>query len=113
MGQGMFEKLVSGMYVGEIACRIMLRLAKEGSLFGGRVPEALYGPPWCAAVALLLQNQLRALYNRLALVHVARAGIPALCLFTLHMPYGGLLFPTANLVSPPRSECTLNPTLYR
>ena len=34
-----FEKLVSGMYMGEIACRIMLKLAQEGSLFGGRVPQ--------------------------------------------------------------------------
>ena len=34
-----FEKLVSGMYMGEVACRIMLKLACEGSLFGGRVPE--------------------------------------------------------------------------
>lgn len=34
-----FEKLVSGMYMGEVACRIMLKLAREGSLFGGRVPE--------------------------------------------------------------------------
>lgn len=45
-GEMIFEKLVSGMYMGEVACRIMLKLACEGSLFGGRVPEALMGPPW-------------------------------------------------------------------
>lgn len=45
-GEMVFEKLVSGMYMGEVACRIMLKLAREGSLFGGRVPEALVGPPW-------------------------------------------------------------------
>jgi Hexokinase len=38
-GEMIFEKLVSGMYMGEVACRIMLKLACEGSLFGGRVPE--------------------------------------------------------------------------
>lgn len=38
-GEMTFEKLVSGMYMGEVACRIMLKLAREGSLFGGRVPE--------------------------------------------------------------------------
>jgi hexokinase len=45
-GEMIFEKLISGMYLGELACRIMLKLAREGSLFGGRVPEALIGPPW-------------------------------------------------------------------
>ncbi len=29
-----------------MACRIMLKLAQEGGLFGGRVPEVLLGPPW-------------------------------------------------------------------
>jgi len=38
-GEMIFEKLISGMYLGELACRIMLKLAREGSLFGGRVPE--------------------------------------------------------------------------
>lgn len=45
-GDMTFEKLVSGMNLGEVACRIMLKMAVEGGLFGGRVPEALMGPPW-------------------------------------------------------------------
>lgn len=30
----------------QVACRIMLKMALEGGLFGGRVPDALMGPPW-------------------------------------------------------------------
>jgi Hexokinase len=57
-GEMIFEKLVSGMYMGEVACRIMLKLACEGSLFGGRVPEvrrdrSLADDRACAWLALL------------------------------------------------------------
>ena len=37
----MFEKLISGMYLGEIARRLLLRLAREVQLFGAAVPTAL------------------------------------------------------------------------
>jgi hexokinase len=34
-GRGTFEKLVAGLYLGEVARRVMLRLAGAGALFGG------------------------------------------------------------------------------
>ncbi|CAL9112803.1 unnamed protein product [Musa textilis] len=39
-----FEKLISGMYLGEILRRVLLRLAKEASLFGDSVPPKLEIP---------------------------------------------------------------------
>ncbi|BDA45066.1 Hexokinase-1 [Coccomyxa sp. Obi] len=40
-GQQRFEKLTAGLYMGDIARRIILRAAEERELFQGRVPEAL------------------------------------------------------------------------
>ncbi|RRT53166.1 hypothetical protein B296_00049994 [Ensete ventricosum] len=39
-----FEKLISGMYLGEILRRVLLRLAKEASIFGDSVPPKLEVP---------------------------------------------------------------------
>ncbi|KAA3476319.1 hexokinase-2, chloroplastic-like [Gossypium australe] len=39
-----FEKTISGMYLGEIARRALLHMAEEGSLFGKSVPEKLSMP---------------------------------------------------------------------
>lgn len=36
-----FEKMVSGMYLGEIVRHMLLRLAEEATLFGDTVPEKL------------------------------------------------------------------------
>ncbi|KAL0056117.1 hypothetical protein WJX82_007885 [Trebouxia sp. C0006] len=36
-----FEKMTAGLYMGEIARRIILRLAEEGGLFGRRIPTGL------------------------------------------------------------------------
>uniref|UniRef100_A0A7N0VD76 Phosphotransferase n=1 Tax=Kalanchoe fedtschenkoi TaxID=63787 RepID=A0A7N0VD76_KALFE len=36
-----FEKLISGMYLGEIVRRVLLRMAQETALFGDSVPEKL------------------------------------------------------------------------
>ncbi|KAK9823412.1 hypothetical protein WJX72_002562 [[Myrmecia] bisecta] len=41
VGEQHFEKLTGGMYMGEIARRILLQLAEEAELFGGSVPEGL------------------------------------------------------------------------
>lgn len=39
-----FEKLTSGLYLGEILRRVLLRLAEEASFFGDEVPAKLKIP---------------------------------------------------------------------
>ena len=36
-----FEKLVSGLYLGELVRLVVLKMAKQGLLFDGHVPDAL------------------------------------------------------------------------
>ncbi|MBN3320599.1 HXK2 protein, partial [Atractosteus spatula] len=43
-GQHMFEKMISGMYLGELARLVLIRLAQEKLLFGGEMSEALLTP---------------------------------------------------------------------
>ncbi|CAI0435739.1 unnamed protein product [Linum tenue] len=43
-GEQIFEKTISGMYLGEIARRVLLKMAEEGDLFGRRFPEKLTTP---------------------------------------------------------------------
>lgn len=43
-GEQIFEKTISGMYLGEIARRALLNMAEEGALFGKSVPEKLSMP---------------------------------------------------------------------
>ncbi|XVE94571.1 hypothetical protein REPUB_Repub02eG0020200 [Reevesia pubescens] len=43
-GEQIFEKTISGMYLGEIARRALLNMAEEGSLFGKSVPKKLSKP---------------------------------------------------------------------
>ncbi|XP_058769537.1 probable hexokinase-like 2 protein [Vicia villosa] len=43
-GNGIFEKLISGMYLGEIARRVLLEIAQEAALFGSKVPPKLMTP---------------------------------------------------------------------
>ncbi|KAL1356564.1 hypothetical protein HN51_008563 [Arachis hypogaea] len=40
-GEQIFEKLISGMYLGEIARRVLLKMAEEADLFGDSVPPKL------------------------------------------------------------------------
>ncbi|XP_028844788.1 hexokinase HKDC1 [Denticeps clupeoides] len=40
-GKQLFEKMVSGMYMGELVRLILLKMAKKGLLFGGMVSDAL------------------------------------------------------------------------
>uniref|UniRef100_A0A3B3SZ09 Hexokinase-2 n=1 Tax=Paramormyrops kingsleyae TaxID=1676925 RepID=A0A3B3SZ09_9TELE len=40
-GKQTFEKMVSGMYLGELVRIVMLKMARRGLLFGGRVSDAL------------------------------------------------------------------------
>ncbi|PIN01737.1 Hexokinase [Handroanthus impetiginosus] len=43
-GSKIFEKLISGMYLGEIVRRVLLKMAKEAALFGDLVPPKLFTP---------------------------------------------------------------------
>ncbi|KAJ6412021.1 hypothetical protein OIU84_005152 [Salix udensis] len=43
-GEQIFEKTISGMYLGEIARRALVTMAEEGSLFGMAVPNKLSTP---------------------------------------------------------------------
>ncbi|KAJ1382572.1 Hexokinase, binding site [Sesbania bispinosa] len=43
-GHQIFEKTVSGMYLGEIVRRVLLKMAEEGGLFGKSVPQQLSMP---------------------------------------------------------------------
>nr|ARD05875.1 hexokinase-2 [Haloxylon ammodendron] len=43
-GEQIFEKTISGMYLGEIVRRVILRMAEAGSLFGNSIPEKLQTP---------------------------------------------------------------------
>ncbi|KAJ8492489.1 hypothetical protein OPV22_014210 [Ensete ventricosum] len=43
-GDQIFEKLISGMYLGEIVRRVLLRLAVQTALFGDNVPPQLEAP---------------------------------------------------------------------
>ncbi|GFP78856.1 probable hexokinase-like 2 protein [Phtheirospermum japonicum] len=43
-GERIFEKLISGMYLGEIVRRVLLKMAQETALFGNSVPPKLATP---------------------------------------------------------------------
>ncbi|CAO2178443.1 unnamed protein product [Urochloa humidicola] len=43
-GEQIYEKLISGMYMGEIVRRILLKIAQEASLFDDNVPPKLESP---------------------------------------------------------------------
>ncbi|KAF6164803.1 hypothetical protein GIB67_015981 [Kingdonia uniflora] len=43
-GEQIFEKTISGMYLGEIVRRVLLKMAEVDALFGGFVPEKLSTP---------------------------------------------------------------------
>nr|KYP74870.1 hypothetical protein KK1_007563 [Cajanus cajan] len=43
-GEQIFEKTISGMYLGEIVRRVLLKMAEEGGLFGKSVPQKLSTP---------------------------------------------------------------------
>jgi hexokinase len=42
--QQIYEKMISGMYLGEVVRRVLLRIAQEASLFGEVVPPRLEIP---------------------------------------------------------------------
>ncbi|XP_027077717.1 probable hexokinase-like 2 protein [Coffea arabica] len=43
-GSGIFEKLISGMYLGEIVRKVLLKMAQEAALFGDNLPIKLTIP---------------------------------------------------------------------
>ncbi|XP_047942473.1 hexokinase-1-like [Salvia hispanica] len=69
-GEQMFEKLISGMYLGEILRRVLLRLAEEVSFFGDEVPAKLKIPyilrtPEMSAMHQDTSSDLRVVYEKL------------------------------------------------
>lgn len=43
-GEQIFEKTISGMYLGEIVRRVLVKMAEVGNLFGESIPEKLSTP---------------------------------------------------------------------
>jgi len=43
-GKQLFEKMISGMYMGEVARQVLVRLTKDGLLFGGKFSTQLLTP---------------------------------------------------------------------
>uniref|UniRef100_A0A2P2KLH6 Phosphotransferase n=1 Tax=Rhizophora mucronata TaxID=61149 RepID=A0A2P2KLH6_RHIMU len=43
-GEQIFEKIISGMYLGEIVRRVLLKMAEEAAFFGDTVPPKLKIP---------------------------------------------------------------------
>lgn len=56
-----FEKLIGGMYLGEIVRRVLLRMAQEAKLFGDFTPAKL-NQPFILMYIFLLQSNLGLLY---------------------------------------------------
>ncbi|ONK69794.1 uncharacterized protein A4U43_C05F26810 [Asparagus officinalis] len=69
-GEQIFEKLISGMYLGDIVRRVLWRLAEEASFFGDNVPSKLQVPftlrtPDMSAMHHDSSSDLRVVANKL------------------------------------------------
>ncbi|XP_020681014.1 hexokinase-1-like [Dendrobium catenatum] len=69
-GEQIFEKLISGMYLGEILRRVLLSLAEEASFFGDTVPPKLMVPfilrtPHMSSMHLDTSSDLRVVASKL------------------------------------------------
>lgn len=65
-----FEKIISGMYLGEIVRRVLCRMAEEANFFGDTVPPKLKIPfilrcVFCAFALLLSNSVISSLYRNL------------------------------------------------
>ncbi|KAL2234776.1 hexokinase-1 [Sesamum indicum] len=72
-GEQIFEKLTSGMYLGEVLRRVLLRMATEASFFGDEVPSKLKDPfilstPDMSAMHQDTSSDLREVDNKLRTV---------------------------------------------
>ncbi|PAN28751.1 hypothetical protein PAHAL_5G176500 [Panicum hallii] len=56
-GEQIYEKLISGMYMGEIVRRFLLKMAQEASLFADGVPEKLEIPYILSTLHMLMMHQ--------------------------------------------------------
>uniref|UniRef100_A0A3Q2GGF2 hexokinase n=1 Tax=Cyprinodon variegatus TaxID=28743 RepID=A0A3Q2GGF2_CYPVA len=72
-GQQTFEKMVSGMYLGELVRLVVLKMAKLGLLFDGRVSDALRtkGNITTADVAAMEENGLKNTKDILTRLHLS------------------------------------------
>ncbi|KAF8393454.1 hypothetical protein HHK36_021698 [Tetracentron sinense] len=69
-GEQIFEKIISGMYLGDIVRRVLCRMAEEAAFFGDTIPPKLKVPfilsfilkyQWDAAVALTVGDNMSGL----------------------------------------------------
>ncbi|KAA8540347.1 hypothetical protein F0562_024734 [Nyssa sinensis] len=70
IGEQIFEKIISGMYLGEIVRRVLCRMAEEAALFGDTVPPKLKVPfilrtPEMSAMHHDTSSDLRVVGNKL------------------------------------------------
>ncbi|KAK3165303.1 hypothetical protein QOZ80_1AG0031540 [Eleusine coracana subsp. coracana] len=56
-GEQIYEKLISGMYMGEIVRRVLLKMAQEASLFDDNVPQTLEVPYVLSTLHMLMMHQ--------------------------------------------------------
>ncbi|XP_044479267.1 probable hexokinase-like 2 protein [Mangifera indica] len=56
-GSRIFEKLISGMYLGEIVRRVLLKIAQETALFGDTVPPKLRVPYQLSSPDMAIMHQ--------------------------------------------------------
>ncbi|XP_078439797.1 hexokinase 3 [Wolffia australiana] len=56
-GEQIFEKTISGMYLGEIARRILLKMSEDNALFGDSIPEKLTSPFVLSTPSLCAMHQ--------------------------------------------------------
>ncbi|KAI3421721.1 Phosphotransferase [Psidium guajava] len=69
-GEQIFEKIISGMYLGEIVRRVLLKMAEEASFFGDNVPPKLRVPfilrtPHMSAMHHDTSSDLKVVSNKL------------------------------------------------
>lgn len=65
-----YEKLTSGMYMGEIVRRILLQMAQEAALFGDNIPPKLEIPYILKYVVLVIVHCFILLLNCLQICFV-------------------------------------------
>ncbi|TVU35269.1 hypothetical protein EJB05_17151, partial [Eragrostis curvula] len=56
-GEQIYEKLISGMYMGEVVRRVLLKMAQEASIFGDNVPQKLEIPYALSTLHMLMMHQ--------------------------------------------------------
>ncbi|BHF64327.1 hypothetical protein SprV_0200733000 [Sparganum proliferum] len=87
-GKQVFEKLISGMYLGEIARLILLKLAEEGHLFDGIVPPLLREKNGIPANILSEVERFHPTFAH-TMIEVLTKLVPSRCTFRLKLSEDG------------------------